>query len=68
MPGLVGELIHVMVNTKMLFESDIDQAIVTAPAVRMDDYVETDFAPYNCLQRTLLAVRDYLRIDPIRFV
>ena len=25
---------------------------------------QTDFAPYNCLQRTLFAVRDYLRIDP----
>ena len=53
-----------MVNTKMLFESDIDQTVVAMPEVRVNDRLETDFAPYNCLQRTLFAVRDYLRIDP----
>ena len=64
MSTLVCKLIGLMVNTKMLLESDIDQAVVAVPEVRVNNRLETHFAPYNCLQRTLFAVRDYLRIDP----
>ena len=64
MSALIRELVGLMVNTKMLLESDIDQALIAGPKVRVNDGVETDLAPYNCLQRTLFAVRDYLRIDP----
>src|SRR4051794_31747512 len=45
-----GELVVFMVDPEMLLESDIDQAVVPAPKVRMDNGVETDFAPYNGLQ------------------
>ena len=61
---LIRELIGLMVNPKMLLESDIDQALIAGPKVRVNDGVKTHFAPYNCLQRTLFAVRNYLRIDP----
>ena len=59
-----SKLAGLMVNTKMLLESDIDKAVVTMPKVRVNDGVEADFAPYNCLQSTLFAVRNDLRINP----
>jgi hypothetical protein len=59
-----GELVVFMVDPEMLLEPDIDQAVVPAPKVRMDNGVETDFAPYNGLQGAFLAVRDDLCIDP----
>lgn len=58
------ELVIDMVDAKMFCETDINQAVVATPVVRVDHGLETDSASDNCLQRTLLAVRHYLRIDP----
>ena len=60
----VSKLVIAMIYTEMFCKTDIDQAVVAAPFVGVDDDVETDLPAYNGLQRAFLAVRDDLGIDP----
>ena len=60
----VGKLVIAMIHTEMFCETDIDQAVVATPFVRVDDNLETDFPAYNGLQRAFLAVWNDLGIDP----
>ena len=59
-----GKLVIDMIDAKVFCKTDIYQAVVASPVVRVDDGLETYSAADNCLQRTLLAVRNYFRIDP----
>ena len=58
-----GEFVPAMINTKVLAIADIDKAIVTTPAVRIDDAFGFDFATNNGLQRGFGAVRHYFGVD-----
>lgn len=49
----------------MLRVPDINQSIVAAPAVAVDDGINGDLAPNNGLKCSLFAVRDGLGIDTI---
>ena len=60
----VGKLVIAMIHTEMFCKTDIDQAVVAAPFVGVDNNIETDFPAYNCLQRAFLAVRNNLGVDP----
>lgn len=60
----VGKLVIAMIHTEMFCKTYIDQAIVTAPFVGVDNNVKTDFPSYNGLQRAFLTVRDDLGVDP----
>jgi len=57
------ELVLTMINSKMLGVTDINQAVITAPAVGMDDGVQ-GHAPANYgLQRAFSAVRHHFRVN-----
>lgn len=43
-----GELVGAMVDTKMPGIAEIDQAVITAPAVGMDHGIEWDFSGNRC--------------------
>ena len=58
-----GELIATMINPIVFRVADINQAVITAPPVRMDDDINRDSAANNRLQSSLFAVRHGLRID-----
>ena len=58
-----NKLIFAMMNSEVLRVSDINQAIVTAPAVRVDDGVERDAPANNGLQSRLFAVGHDLRVN-----
>ena len=47
-----------VIDPEMLSIADIDQTIVSTPAIRVDDAVERDTSPDNALQRGFAAVRD----------
>ena len=51
-----------MINAKMFFESHINQAVVTAPAVTVNYALEAYFSLYYCLQRLFLAIRHYFSV------
>ena len=51
MPGALDELIVAVVNPKVLFQADVNQAIVARPTVGMNDAVGVNFASNNGLQR-----------------
>ena len=57
------KLVLTMMGSKMLGISDINQAVVTAPAVRVDDGLERDATAHNGLQSALFAVRHDLRVN-----
>jgi len=46
-----GEFVTAMIHTEMLAIANIDKAIVTTPAVRIDDAFWLDLATNNGLQR-----------------
>jgi hypothetical protein len=52
----------------MLAIAHIDQAIIPAPAIRMNDTAAIDVASHNGLQRALACIGDDLRVDtwPLR--
>src|SRR5437016_4965454 len=55
-------------HTKMLTVSDINQAIVAAPPVRVNDGLKGNMSANHLLQRAFAAIRDDLGIDrPITF-
>lgn len=58
-----GELISIVVNSEMIVETDIKQAIVTGPAVRMNARSRIDFPPDDPMQGGLGGVRHDFRID-----
>jgi hypothetical protein len=58
------ELIRAMVNAKMFSETYIDEAVVATPSVGVNCHFEPYFTAYYGLQRSLLAVRDDLGVDP----
>jgi len=57
------ELIGGVIDSEMLRIANINQAIVAAPAVTVDDSFGSHATANNGLQRGFLAVRDDLRID-----
>ena len=58
-----GKLIAHMINTKMFLETNINQSVIAAPAVRMNHRLRLDAPANNRLQRFLRAVRDNLRVN-----
>src|SRR6202163_696449 len=57
------ELVLTMINSEMFRVTDIDQAVITAPAVRMNDGVQ-GHAPANYrLQRAFSAIRYNFRVN-----
>ncbi len=60
----IGKLIMGVIDPKMLGETDIDQTVIAAPAVGVNNHVKAAFAANNGLQRSLLAIGDDLGIDP----
>jgi hypothetical protein len=57
------ELVLTVMDSKMLSVPDINQSVVAAPALRVDDRIECDATAHNGLQSALFAVRHDLRID-----
>ena len=58
-----GEFVTAMINTEVLAITNIDKAIVTTPAVGIDDTFGLYLATNNGLQRSFLAVRHYFGVD-----
>ena len=56
MPGVLDELIVVVVDPKVFFQADVNQAIVARPTVGMNDAVGVNFASNNGLQVALEAL------------
>jgi hypothetical protein len=59
-----SELIISMIDAKMLLKTEGYQATITGPFIRVNDRLQPDFTSYYRLQRLLLAVGNYLGIDP----
>ena len=57
------ELVLTVMDSKMLRIPNVNQAVIAAPAVRVDDGVERDATAHNGLQSTLFTVRHDLRVD-----
>jgi len=55
MAFVVNKLVRSMVDPIMLFVTQIYQAIISSPAVRMNDAVRVDSSANNSLQRVDLA-------------
>lgn len=60
---VVSELVVAVADSEVLRVADIDEAVVTSPAVAMDDGVSRHPAAGNSLQSGLLAVRHDLGVD-----
>ncbi len=58
-----GELVVAVVDPEVLVEADVDQAVVTPPAVGVNDGAGVDLAPDHRLQRGFRTVGDDLGID-----
>jgi len=59
----IGKLVGAMVDTIMLFVAQINQPIIAAPGVGVNDALKRYSTSDNALQRLLCAVRDDFRID-----
>lgn len=57
------ELILAMIDPEMFSVTDINQAIISAPAIRVDDAVEGDASSNNALQRRFAAVSNNLGVN-----
>lgn len=53
-----------MIDSEMFIEAQIDQAVITTPAVGVDDGSRIGFTPDNGLQRGFRGIRDNLRYRP----
>ena len=62
MDGSPGELVAGMIDTDVAI-AEIDQAVVAAPAIGVDDGARVDPAADNTLEGGLGAVRDDLGVD-----
>jgi len=58
-----GKFVLAVIDAQMLAVTDIDQAIVTTPAIRIDDAFEFDLATDNLLQRGFGAIWNDLGVD-----
>ena len=64
---LIRKLVAAMFNTIVLCITNIHKAMVATPSIRMNDAIQTDFAPYYRLQRTFSGIRNDFRVDqPLR--
>lgn len=63
MAPAVSELVSPVLHSKVLFISQIDQAIVASPAISVDDAVEADSSTNDGLQCGFGAVRDDFGVD-----
>ena len=62
------KFIRTMINTKVFFITNVNQAIVTSPTVRMNNTVQTYLSAYDLLQSGFRAIRNYFCIHfPISF-
>ena len=61
----VSEFIFTVTNSEMLRVSDIDQAVVTNPAVSVNDGIEADLAADNSLEGSLFGVWHDLSPDSV---
>ena len=62
--GLVSnEFVPAVVDPEVLAITDINQAVVAAPAIGIDDTFKADLAPNNLLQRGLRTIGHNLSID-----
>jgi len=59
-----GKFVLAVIDAQMLAITDIDQAVIAAPAVRVDDAFQFDSAPYHRLQRGFGAIWNDLRAGP----
>ncbi len=59
----INKFISTVVNTKMIRVADINQPVVAAPFVRVNNRVQANTPANDCLQRFLAAVRDNLGIN-----
>ena len=59
----VGELTFSVLDPEVLFVTHIDEAVVPAPAVTVDDRLEPHTTPDHLLQRCFSAIRNDLGID-----
>ena len=57
-----NELILSMIDSQVLSVTNIHQAIVATPTVRVDDTVQADLSSNSLLQRGLRAIGDYLGV------
>ncbi len=62
---LVSKLIVTMTDSQVLAVTDINQSIVTAPAIRVDNGLGSDATANNGLQSDLFAVRHDLGVNLI---
>ena len=61
--GLVfNELILSMIDCQVLSVTYIDKAVITSPAVAVNDAVQADLSPNSLLQRSLRAISNNLGI------
>ena len=61
--SIVGEFIPSVLDSQVLFVTDIDQAVVPSPAVGMHHRVEADAAANGFLQGLFATIRDDLGVD-----
>ena len=59
----IREFILTMINSKMLIKTNIDQAIITTPTIRMNNSGRLNMPPDNALQRGFGAVGNDLGIN-----
>jgi len=59
----INKFILPVVDSKMLFVTKINQAVIASPAIRMNNTFQTHSSAYNLLQRGSTAIRDDLSID-----
>jgi hypothetical protein len=58
-----AKLIFTMVDTKMLRIPQIDQAVITAPTVIMDNAFNVGVTSYDLLERICRSIRNYLGVN-----
>lgn len=61
---VANELVVIMMDPQMLLITDVNQAVITTPAVGMDDDLGLYFAPNHGQKRAFGAVGDNLGVDP----
>lgn len=61
--ALIGKFIVAMLHTKMFLIAKIHKAIISTPAIRMDDAFQLNTSPDNALKSAFGAVRDYFSVN-----
>ena len=65
MPGAFDKLVVAMIDSKVLFQAEVNQPIVASPAVSVDEAIRVHFAADDGLQRGFVSIRDDFGIDTI---